>query len=139
MGFCLILRQHAGTRVIKGLVTDTPPKLVSFWGTRRKTTLSDPITSRTAWIQRTTLMDEVIPDNDKNIFTDWHGSCIVPRLLVKCKPNPWMLVGSYTKYLGILVLHRGLLQQTWSLTMRLFSLDSNAGACYSQARLLLLS
>ena len=60
MGWCLILRQHAETRVIKRLVTDTPPKLVSFWNIRRKTTLSDPITPRTARIPRTALMDKVI-------------------------------------------------------------------------------
>ena len=60
MGRCFILRQHAGTRVIKGLVADTSPKLVSFWDTQRKTTLSDPITPQPTRIPRTTLTDTVI-------------------------------------------------------------------------------
>lgn len=59
MGRCFILRQHAGTRVIKGLVADTPPKFVSFWDTRRKTTLSDSVTSRTARIPHAALTDKV--------------------------------------------------------------------------------
>ena len=33
-----------------------------------------------------------------------------------------MLVSSYTRYLGLLALHCRLLQQAWSLAMRLFSL-----------------
>ena len=40
---------------------------------------------------------------------------------------------------GLFVLHRRLLQQTLSLAMQLFSFDNNAGTCYSDARLLLLS
>ena len=59
MGHCFILRQHAETRVIKGSETHIAPKIVSFWDARRKTTLSDRITSRTARIPRTTLMDKV--------------------------------------------------------------------------------
>ena len=86
MGHCFILRQHAGTPVIKGLVADTPPKLVSFWDAPRKTTLSDLITPCAACIPR-----------------------------------------------------GGLFQQPWSVAMRLFWFDNNAGTCYFDTRLLLLS
>ena len=52
--------QHAITCFIKGSETHIVPKLVSFWNIRRKTTLSDPITPRTARIPRTALTDKVI-------------------------------------------------------------------------------
>ena len=68
MGYCPILRQHAETRVITVLVTDTPPKFVSFWDTQQKTTLSNPITSRTAWIPGTALAGKGITKLDITIL-----------------------------------------------------------------------
>jgi len=52
--------QHAVTRFIKGSESQTASKYVSFWNTRQKTTLSNPITSRTAWIPQTALTGEGI-------------------------------------------------------------------------------
>ncbi len=72
--------QHAGTCFIKGSESHIASKLVAFCDTRRKITLSTPITSRTAWIPRAALTDKIIPDNDKRVFSDWHSSC-----LLKCE------------------------------------------------------
>ena len=56
--------QCAGACFIKGTETHTASKRVSFWDTQRKTTLSDPITRRTARIPRTALTDKVITGMD---------------------------------------------------------------------------
>ena len=82
------MRQHAETRVIKGSATYISPKLVSFWDTRRKTTLSDHITPRKARIQRTALTDKVI--TGLNITISLIGTILAYNCDVKCKPNPWM-------------------------------------------------
>ncbi|MDE0019256.1 MAG: hypothetical protein OXU51_23955, partial [Candidatus Poribacteria bacterium] len=58
--FFHIEAQHAVTRFIKGFASQTVPKCVPFWNTREKTTLSNPITSRTAWIPQTALTGEGI-------------------------------------------------------------------------------
>ena len=112
--------QHAETCFIKGSETHTSLKLVPFWNTRQKTTVNGPLTPQPARIPRTALTDEVIPDNDKNIFTDWHDSCLC--LSMKCKPNPLMLVASCTKYRGLLALPHKLLQKTLFLAIRFFEL-----------------
>lgn len=59
--------QHAGTCFINASETNIAPKRVSFWDTRQKTTLSDPITPRTARIPCTALTDKVITGMDITI------------------------------------------------------------------------
>ena len=56
--------QRAGACFIKGFATRTASKRVSFWDTRRKTTLNDRITRRTVRIPRATLTDKVITGMD---------------------------------------------------------------------------
>ena len=85
MGQYPILRQRAGTLVITGFVPDVPPKLVSFWDTRRETTLSNQITSRTAWIPRTALTGKGITGLDITISPI---GTVLAYLNVKHKLNP---------------------------------------------------
>ena len=76
MRHCCILRHNTPEPALsKDPKPHTVPKLVAFCDTRRKTTLSDPITPCIARIPRAALTDKVIPDNDKNVFTNWHSSC----------------------------------------------------------------
>ena len=60
--------QHAETCFIKGSAPHTALKLVSFWNTRQKTTLSDPITPQPARIPRTALTDKVVTGMDITIL-----------------------------------------------------------------------
>ena len=86
--------KHAGTRFIKGSATYTPSKCVPFWNIRQKTNLNDLIVLRTARIPRTALTGKGITGLDITISPI--GTVLAQG--IECKPNPLMLVGSYTRY-----------------------------------------